>query len=171
MPNPKVSICSSVLNQSEWLKKMLESVVAQTYKDWELVLVDDGSTENIKALVDTFKDERIRLIRWDENRGMPNGMNHALRQATGKYVSVLSADEMIWNEKLAVQVEYMEAHPGVDCTWGLPLKGPLGLRPLYEQSLLRAHNRSNEAWVKTLLNLENVPIGGASLLMKNEVMQ
>jgi glycosyltransferase involved in cell wall biosynthesis len=150
---------------------MLSSVVAQTFKDWELVLVDDGSTEDIKALVESFKDERIRLIRWDDNKGMPHGMNHALSMATGEYIGMLSADEMIWADKLAVQVEYMDAHKGVDCVWGLPLKGDLGLRPLWEQSALRAHNRSNEAWLRTLLNLENVPIGGASLLMRTEVMK
>ncbi len=171
MTSPKVSICSSVLNQSDWLKKMLASVIAQTYKDFELILVDDGSTEDIKAVVDSFNDPRINLIRWDENRGMPHGMNHALSQARGEYISVLSADEMIWEEKLSVQVEYMDANKGIDCTWGLPLKGPLGLRPLWEQSMLRAHNRSNEAWLRTLLNLENVPIGGASLLMRTSVMK
>lgn len=171
MTSPVVSICSSVLDQSDWLKKMLTSVVEQTYKDWELILVDDGSTEDIKAVVDSFKDDRIKLIRWDENRGMPHGMNHALSKAGGKYTALLSADELIWKEKLAIQVEYMEAHQGVDCVWGLPLKGPLGPRPVYEQTLLRAHNRSNAAWLRTLLNLENVPIGGASLLMKTEVMK
>lgn len=168
---PKVSICSSVLDQSDWLKIMLSSVVAQTFKDWELVLVDDGSTEDIKAVVDSFNDERIRVIRWDENRGMPHGMNHALQQAQGEYISVLSADEMISPDKLEVQVAYMDDHKGVDCVWGLPCKGELGLRPLWEQSALRAHNRSNEAWLRTLLNRENVPIGGASLLMRTEVMK
>ena len=171
MTNPKVSICSSVLNQSDWLKVMLDSVVAQTFKDFELILVDDGSTEDIKALVDTYNDPRIKLIRWDENRGMPHGMNHALRQATGEYIGLLSADEVISPDKLEIQVEYMDAHKGVDCVWGLPLRGPLGLRPIWEQTAMRAHNRSNEAWLKTLLELDNVPIGGASLLMKTEVMK
>lgn len=171
MSTPKVSICSSVLNQSDWLKVMLSSVVAQTFKDWELVLVDDGSTEDIKALIDSHNDPRIKLIRWDENKGMPHGMNHALSMATGEYVGMLSADEMISPDKLEIQVEYLDTHKGVDCVWGLPLKGPLGPRPMWEQSALRAHNRSNEAWLKTLLNLDNIPIGGASLLMRTEVMK
>ena len=50
----RVSVCSSVKNQTVWLKDMIASVVAQTFKDWELVLVDDGSTEDVKAIVDEF---------------------------------------------------------------------------------------------------------------------
>lgn len=170
---PKVSICSQVYNHSQYLPAMVKSVVDQTFKDWELVIVDDGSTENIKAVVDVFNDSRIKLIRFEKNGGNPLGINHAMREATGEYVGLLAADEIIVPDKLAVQVEYMDSHKGVDCIWGLPGKFDkgTGLRPLWEQSMLRAHNRSNEAWLKTLLNLENVPIGGASLLMKMSVMR
>ena len=150
---------------------MIQSVVAQTFKDWELVIVDDGSTENLQSVVDAFNDSRIRLIRLDQNVGVPAGVNIAMRQAQGEYIGLLAADEFITPDKLEVQVEYLDSHKGVDCVWGLPGKGEFGLRPLWEQSMLRAHNRSNEAWLRTLLNLENVPIGGASLLMRTEVMR
>jgi glycosyltransferase involved in cell wall biosynthesis len=168
---PKVSICSQVLNSSEGLKVMIASVVAQTFKDWELVIVDDGSTEDLKAVVDAFNDSRIRLIRLDQNVGVPAGVNIAMKEAHGEYIGLLAADEFITPDKLEVQVEYLDSHKGVDCVWGLPGKGEFGRRPEWEQSMLRAHNRSNEAWLKTLLNLENVPIGGASLLMRAEVMR
>ena len=171
MSNPKVSVCSQVLNSSEGLKVMVKSVIDQTFKDWELVIVDDGSTEDLKAVVDAFNDSRIRLIRLDENVGVPKGINIAMKEAKGDYIGLLAADEFITPDKLQVQVEYMDTHPGVGCVWGLPGKGEFGLRPLWEQSMLRAHNRSSEAWLKTLLNLENVPIGGASLLMRTAVMR
>lgn len=167
----KVSVCSQVLNSSKGLKVMIESVIAQTFKDWELVIVDDGSTEDLKAVVDVFNDSRIRLIRLDKNVGVPAGINIAMKEAKGEYIGLLAADEFITPDKLQFQVEYLDTHKGVDCIWGLPGKGLFGLRPLWEQSLLRAHNRSNEAWLKTLLNLENVPIGGASLLMRTEVVR
>ena len=171
MSNPKVSVCSQVLNSSEGLKVMVKSVIDQTFKDWELVIVDDGSTEDLKAVVDAFNDSRIRLIRLDENVGVPKGINIAMKEAKGDYIGLLAADEFITPDKLQVQVEYMDTHLGVGCVWGLPGKGEFGLRPLWEQSMLRAHNRSSEAWLKTLLNLENVPIGGASLLMRTAVMR
>ena len=167
---PKVSICSQVLNNSASLKAMIESVVAQTFTEWELIIVDDASTEDLKAVVDGFADERIRLIRLDANVGVPKGINMAMKEAKGEYIGILASDEFITPDKLTVQVEYMDAHAGVDCVWGLPGKGEFGQRPLWEQSMLRAHNRSNEAWVRDLLELR-APIGGASLLMRRRVMK
>ena len=116
----KVSICTSVLNQPTHLKKMVDSVMAQTFTDWELVVVDDGSTEDVKAVLPD--DPRIRYIRWDENKGIPHGLNHAFSVALGDYIQPLSADEFISPTKLADQVEYLDSHPAVGCVWGLPGK-------------------------------------------------
>ena len=171
MNQTRVSICTSVLNQKDWLKEMIASVVAQTYKGWKLIIVDDGSTDDIKSVVDSFNDERIELHRFEENKGPPHGIRFALDRVESEFVGLLSADEVISPEKLAEQLVYMDEHPGVDCIWGLPGPGPMGLRPEWEQYALRAHNRSREAWLKTLLNLEGVPIGAASFLMKTEVLK
>lgn len=166
----KVSVCTSVLNQSTHLKKMVESVLASTFKDFELIIVDDGSTEDISGLLNDYKDSRIKYVRWDENKGIPHGLNHAFSLATGEYIQPLSADEWITPEKLEEQVAYLDANTTIGCVWGLPGSGPMGHRPSWEQYALRAHNRSREAWIRTLLRLENIPIGGASLLMRREIM-
>jgi len=167
---PKVSICSQVLNHSKYLKKMIASVVAQTFKDWELVIVDDGSTEDLKAIVDVFNDSRIRLIRLDVNGGNPQGVNIAMKAATGEYVSMLAADEVITPDKLQQQLDFFAEHPGVDCIWGMPSRGEMGPRPTWEQYYMRAQNRSNEAWIRDLRE-RIAPIGGASMLMKMSVMK
>lgn len=178
---PKVSICSQILNQIEWAKEMIQSVVDQTYKNWELLVVDDGSTEDLKGVVESFKDDRIQYFRFDENMGVPKGTNFALKKAVGKYVCLMAADEVIIKSKLADQVEYLEANPVVDAVWGLPNplgdprlprgEVPLGPRPEWEQYALLAHNRSREAWLRTMVNLENVPVGGLSLMMKRSVVE
>jgi glycosyltransferase involved in cell wall biosynthesis len=170
MSLPRVSICSQVLNNSVALHRMVKSVCDQTFKDWELVIVDDGSTEDLQAVVDTFNDSRIKLIRLEANVGVPKGINRAMKEARGEYLGLLASDEFITPEKLEIQVAYMDEHKGVDCTWGLPGKGEFGERPLWEQSMLRAHNRSNEHWLRDLLAV-SAPIGGASLLMKRSVME
>lgn len=171
--NPKVSICTSVLNQRDLLNRMILSVISQTYQDWELIIVDDGSTEDIRGLVESTNDPRIIYERFPDNRGIPHGMNHALSLATGAYLQPLSADEFLWERKLEVQVGWMEDHPLIGCTWGLPTPNvgkpwPLGPAPEWEQYQQHAHNRSREAWIRTLLRLENVPIGGAGMLMRKE---
>lgn len=166
----RVSICTSVLNQSQYLRRMIDSVRAQTFTDWELVLVDDGSEEPIKALCEEYHDPRIVYVRFPENRGIPHGLNYAFKLASGDYLQPLSADEWISPTKLADQVQYLDANEEIGCVWGLPGKGEMGKRPQWEQYVLRAHNRSREAWIRTLLRLENIPIGGASMLMRRSIM-
>ena len=178
---PVVSICSQILNQTGFAKEMIQTVIDQTYKDWELLIVDDGSTEDLKGLIESFKDPRIQYFRFDENQGVPKGTNYALKRATGKYICLVAADEFLEKNKLKEQVEYLESHTNVDCVWGLPGGSgmgmqppggiwPLGPRPEWEQYALRAHNRSREAWLRTLVMLENIPVGGCGLMMKKSVM-
>lgn len=166
----RVSICTSVLNQSTYLKRMIESVRAQTFTDWDLFIVDDGSTEDIAAVVNEFNDPRILVHRFETNQGIPHGLNYAMAHSGGDYLQPLSADEWISPDKLAVQVEYLDAHADIGCVWGLPGKSDMGMgeRPSWEQFALRAQNRSREAWIRTLVRLENIPIGGASMLMRRE---
>ncbi len=162
----RVSICTQVLNMSDHLEKMIASVVAQSFTDWELIIVDDGSTEDIQKVVDGFNDARIQLHRFEENRGIPYGFNWAFEHATGEFLQPLSADEFIDEHKLGQQVAYLDNAPEIGCVWGMPGKGPMGERPSSEQYLMHAANRSRESWVKTLLTMDNIPIGGASMLMR-----
>ena len=168
---PRVSVCCSVLNQSGLLKDMIGSVVAQTFQNWELVIVDDGSTEDIKELIRGFNDPRISLEQFWRNMGIPHGINWAMHHAVGEYVSVLAADELIAPDKLEFQVKYLDEHPDIDAIWGLPHNGAPGKRAEWEQHRLLASNRSREQWLATLLNLEHVPIGGASMLCRRKVFE
>ena len=65
---PKVSVCSQVRNQSEWMREMIQSVVSQKFRNWEHIIVDDGSTEDLKAVIDSFNDKRIRYIRTEARK-------------------------------------------------------------------------------------------------------
>jgi glycosyltransferase involved in cell wall biosynthesis len=165
----KVSICCSVKNQSKWLREMIASVVAQTFTDWEMVLVDDGSAEDIKAVVQEFNDSRIRFFRFDENRGIPHGINFAFENATGEYVKPMAADETLWPQALEVQAKYLDENKAIAACFGLPRHGELGLRPEYEQYALDAQNRSRAQWLDTFLNLRNVPLGGCNGLWRRSL--
>jgi len=174
---PRVSVCCSVLNQSEWLKEMIQSVVNQTFKDWELILVDDGSNEDIQAVVESFNDKRINLTVFPKNLGIPHGINWAFQHASGEYVQPLAADETLTPTKLADQVDFLDENPRIDGVWGLPqFCGNMecketGLRTELEQNMFKAHNRSQESWMKTLLLLENVPLGSCSGLWRKKVFE
>lgn len=171
----RVSVCCSVLNQSGWLLDMIASVVAQTFQDWELIIVDDGSTEPVRQVVEKFADKRIIYERWPENKGIPWGINWAFKMATGEYVVPMAADEIFSPDKLEKQVAYLDAHKEIDCVWGLPQfcgtteNKTLGERPLHEQYAMKAHNRSREHWLRCLLLLEHVPLGSCSALWRRSV--
>src|SRR3990167_8248400 len=177
MSQPRVSVCLPVLNQAEWLKESIASVVAQTLPQWELLILDDGSTQDIKSVVDSFNDKRIQYFRFEQNKGIPHGSNFLLKKAVGEFVCLLASDEVIAPEKLSIQTEYLDQHPKVDCVWSLPsrfnqkqIAGPFGKREEWEQYALRAHNRSREAWIRTLVQLESIPIGGCGFMMRKRVM-
>jgi glycosyltransferase involved in cell wall biosynthesis len=124
----RVSICTSVKDQPEYLKRMIESVLEQTEQDWELIVVDDGS-ETPAVVPD---DPRIKLVRWDENRGIPHGLNHAFELAQGTYVQPLSADEWLDKGKLEVFSRADGAAPlmgTVQHACAQPVEASLGAHP------------------------------------------
>jgi glycosyltransferase involved in cell wall biosynthesis len=167
----KVSVCCSVLNQSEWLREMIASVVAQTFTDWELIVVDDGSTEDIAAVVAEFKDERIKFHKFEKNLGIPHGINFAFRMASGEYVKPMAADEKLWQMALGLQATYLDNNPRMAACFGLPEHGELGLRPEHERYAIDAQNRSRTQWLDTLLNLKDVPLGSCNALWRRSLFE
>jgi glycosyltransferase involved in cell wall biosynthesis len=169
---PKVSICCAVLNQSKWLEEMIASVMAQTMTDWELIIVDDGSTEDIEAVVRKFDaGGRIYLHKFQTNLGIPHGINCAFGMASGEYVKAMAADEKLWPQALEVQAKYLDENKSVAACFGLPHNGALGLRPEYERYELDAHNRSRAQWLDTLLNLKHVPLGSCNALWRRGLFE
>jgi len=115
---PEVSVIMPTYNQSAYLREAVESLVEQTLQDWELLLVDDGSTDDTEAVLGTFSGEpRVRIFR-QPNSGQVVARNLALRQARGRYVAFLDSDNRWLPAKLRMQVDYLDAHPDVDVLYG-----------------------------------------------------
>lgn len=112
--HPLVSVIVGVFNKERFVGECLRSVFAQTYSDWELIVVDDASTDGSLSVLEKVLEEepRARILRREKNSGHPGIVrNQALREAKGKYVAFLDGDDCWKPEKLAEQVAYMEAHP------------------------------------------------------------
>lgn len=109
---PLVSIITPVFNAVQWLPQTLASVQAQTFANWEHVLVDDHSTDDSLALIEKYaeRDERVRVLRTERKAGPSVARNLALQAARGRYVAFLDADDLWLPEKLARSVEWMEEH-------------------------------------------------------------
>lgn len=108
MNSPLVSVMMPCYNARESLPWALASLLAQTFEDWELVLVDDGSTDNPYDIVEQASDSRIRYIRLPENRGRGYARQTALNNCLGKYISMLDADDWMYPTRLETQVNILE---------------------------------------------------------------
>lgn len=109
-PLVTVLICS--YNAGEYLQRSLLSVLEQTYKKLEVILVDDGSTDGSVDFVDGIEDERLIVLR-QENRGKPAALNRALDQMTGKYYAIHDADDLSHPTRIERQVEFLEREEDV----------------------------------------------------------
>lgn len=109
---PLVSIVTPVYNAARWLPETLATVKAQTFTDWEHLLVDDGSSDGSAKIVQqaAHSDPRIRLLRAPRNAGPSAARNIALDAARGRFIAFLDADDLWLPEKLARSVEWMTAH-------------------------------------------------------------
>lgn len=107
-----VSIIVPVFNAAKYIGKTIEMVQAQSYTDWELILVDDCSKDNSCEIVETYIKEypgdRIRLIRKEKNEGAALTRNRGIEEARGRYIAFLDADDVWLSDKLRKQMEYMK---------------------------------------------------------------
>ena len=109
---PLVSIIMPAFNSSRFIAKSIDSVHNQTYQDWELLVVDDASTDDTPSIVRHFqsRDARIKLIRLEENSGAAKARNTALEEAKGRYFAFLDSDDLWTSEKLEIQLSFMKKH-------------------------------------------------------------
>jgi hypothetical protein len=117
----RVSVLMTVYNAAPYLRAALDSIVNQTSGDWELVVVDDGSTDESPGILASYADQRIRIKWLRENIGRTPALRLAFDMARGEYIAVLDADDVSHPERLAKQVAYLDEHPDVVLvgTWAL----------------------------------------------------
>ena len=109
--NDLVSIIMPSYNTGKFIRATIESVLAQTYSNWELILVDDCSTDDTDDIVKAYlSDQRIRYIKNETNSGAAVSRNRALREAKGKWIAFLDSDDLWESTKLEKQIAFMENH-------------------------------------------------------------
>lgn len=114
MGAPAVSVLIIVHNRANTIGAAVRSVLAQTFADFELVVVDDGSTDHTAEVVANFADPRLRLVRTMPNQGIPLARNRALAEAQGRYIAWLDSDDVCHPERLRTQHDYLDQHPHTD---------------------------------------------------------
>jgi glycosyltransferase involved in cell wall biosynthesis len=111
--NPKISVLMSVFNNEATAGESIASIAAQTFSDWELVLVNDASTDGSLDVLNDWaqRDSRIRLFSNERNLGLPASLNRALEQARGGYVARMDGDDVSLPQRFERQAAFLDAHP------------------------------------------------------------
>ena len=108
-----------VLNAAEYLREAMDSVLAQSLGDFELVVVDDGSTDATREILQEYRDPRIIFVQNEKTAGLSANLNRIMRIARGQYVARMDGDDICMSHRFATQVKYLEEHPDISIcgTW------------------------------------------------------
>lgn len=114
---PKVSVIMPVYNGERYLADAIGSVLSQTWQDWELIAINDGSTDRTQCILEMFNDKRIIIVQ-QQNQGAAAARNAGLEKATGDYIAFLDADDLYLQNAFADCVAHLDGHPSVDAIFG-----------------------------------------------------
>jgi len=103
-----VSIITPAYNAEKYIQETIESVLSQSYANWEMIIVDDKSTDKTVNIIEEFCDDRIKLVKLEKNGGTSNAWNNAFKYATGEYVAFLDSDDLWVSTKLEEQINFMK---------------------------------------------------------------
>jgi glycosyltransferase involved in cell wall biosynthesis len=110
---PQISVLLPVYNAESFISEAVSSILAQTFNDFELIIIDDASIDKTINIVKKFRDERIIFIQKEVNTGYTNSLNMGLRLARGKYIARMDADDISLPSRFAKQIEYLDQHQDV----------------------------------------------------------
>lgn len=117
---PLVSVIIPSFNHRQFIAQTIDSIAAQSFSDWELVIVDDGSTDGSQALLATRKSEKVRVILFERNHGACHAMNTAIEHARGEYIAVINSDDVAKPHRLERQLAFLESNPQVLAVFARP---------------------------------------------------
>lgn len=116
--SPKISVLLPVFNTARTLPSALQSVLSQSFTDFEVLVIDDGSTDGSAAIANSFGDARVRLLGDRERHGLAARLNQGIDAARGAYIARMDGDDLCFPERLRLQADFLDAHPQVDLVGG-----------------------------------------------------
>ena len=115
---PLVSVVMPSYNGGKFIGEAIESIVRQTYENWELIIIEDCSEDDSRKIIGNYTDERIRLFCNKRNEGIAESTNRGIKESRGKYIALLDDDDIAEKVRLSLQVDYLESHPEIDILGG-----------------------------------------------------
>jgi len=157
---PKVSIIFSAYNHAKFIKQLVNSIFGQTFSNFEIIAVDNGSLDNTTKIIESIKDPRIKLYKLKKNVGLSHGLNYGLERSKGEFICFVGSDDIFFPDKLKQQIEYLDAHPSFGAVFSyVQLINENGER-LPNNShdyheIFNKTNRSRREWLKFFFNNGN----------------
>ena len=141
--NPLVSVVMTVYNGEKYLAEAIESILAQTFIDFELIIVDDGSRDRSAGIIRDYqsRDDRIRLLALEHNAGMMAARNHGVKAAQGEFITGMDSDDVSLPDRLEKQVAFLLANPEVGAVGTGALMTDENLNPYHAYGLSERHAR------------------------------
>jgi len=164
---PIVSVIMPTYNRADYLKNSVQSVLDQTFSDFEIILMNNYSTDDTLDVISAFNDDRIKVINFKNDGIIARSRNQGIRQSKGKYIAFLDDDDLWCPEKLELQIKYLESHPEFDLVYSNALIiDEYGNR----KDLLMDSKQAKTGHVFLYLLYENfVPI--LTVLMRREIFE
>lgn len=155
--SPRVSVIMATYDYGPYIAQSIRSVLDQTFSDFELLIVDDGSRDGTPSIVEQFEDPRITFWVGAENRGSAARRNELIARSHGEYIAVQNSDDLWPPDKLAHQVEFLDGHPEYAATFGRAVFVDAEGAPLWTgaPSPFDQPNRSSALWLRRFFMGEN----------------
>ena len=150
---PRVSVCIPSFNHEKYVRASIESVLAQSFQDHEILITDDGSSDRTVDSIRSVNDRRVSLQVLPQNRGACIALNASIRRGSGEYVAVLNSDDVFLPGKLERQVRFLDAHREIGAVFGYPsfiddAGAPIADRDTFYGGIFRVENRSRAQWLR-----------------------
>jgi glycosyltransferase involved in cell wall biosynthesis len=177
MTGPLVSIISPTYNHEKFIAECIESVLAQTYSNWEMIIIDDGSTDNTFSIAKKYAEKDLRIKAFTQkNIGifrLGESYNFALQQSKGKYIAILECDDVWIPNKLKIQVDVLEQNPQCVLSWGKAYLSSIDLLSNYylapQEDLEVFYNKPIGSYLKQFI-FHTVPPALTIVFRKEDLM-
>ncbi len=144
--SPEITVLMSVFNGTKFLREAIESILNQTFADFEFLIIDDGSTDDSIEIIESYDDQRIKLVRNGENIGLTRSLNKGIKLSKGLFLSRMDADDVSNSDRLEKQLNYMDNNPEVSvCGSWLETIGE-------RQEIWKCHEHDSEIKAQLLFN-------------------
>lgn len=165
MKNPKISVIMAVYNTEKYLDESVNSILNQTFKDFEFIIINDDSTDSSFDILQRYqkKDKRITLINNKKNIGPAGSRNIGIKMAKGKYIAILDSDDIALKNRLRIQFIYFEKNTGIFLVGG----GAIKVNEKGEEMTLYKPITMEEKMKKTFIQ-NRCPIHNATIMFRNE---